>query len=208
MTNIRVRWAVSTVVLMSAATFAWAQDTSPQTSKPALTSSFQKVEATVESVNPTTREVKLKGPDGKDVTVTADSRVRNLDNVHVGDKVVVSYYQGIAAQMSKGGQTVKEPATSTFAYRSKTDKPGGGIGGSVTSTVTIEALDQDNHTVAFRRSDGTIDVVTLKSPQMQDFAKTLMPGDKVDVTYTESIAVNVVPEPTRKANTPAGTETR
>jgi hypothetical protein len=208
MTSMNIRWAVSTVVLMSAATFAWAQETSQQTSKPALTSTFKKVESTVESINPATREVTLKGPDGKDMTVTADSRVRNFDNVHVGDKVVVSYYQGIAAQMSKGGETAKEPAASTFSYRSKTSTPGGGIGGSVTATVTIEALDPDNHTVAFRRSDGTIDVVTLKSPQMQQFAQTLKPGDKVDVTYTESVAVNVVPQPGRQANTPQGTETR
>jgi hypothetical protein len=62
--------------------------------------------------------------------------------------------------MSKGGETAKEPAASTFAYRSKTGTPGGGIGASVTSTVTIEALDPDNHTVAFRRPDGT----TTSSP--------------------------------------------
>jgi hypothetical protein len=54
-----------------------------------VSSNFQKVEATVEAINPTTREVTLKGPEGKVVTVTADSRVRNLANVHVGDKVVV-----------------------------------------------------------------------------------------------------------------------
>jgi hypothetical protein len=72
----------------------------------------------------------------------------------------------------------------------------------------LEALDAANHTVAFRRSDGTIAVVTLRSPQMQSFAETLKPGDKVDVTYTESIAVNLIPEPLREANTPAGAEAR
>lgn len=205
MTSMHVyRWTVATAVLMSAATFAGAQDTS----KPALTSSFQKIEATVEAINPATREVTLKGPQGKEVTVKAGSGVRNFDKVRVGDKVVMSYYQGIAAQMSKGGETAKEPAAAAFAYRSQTGNPGGGVGGSVTSTVTIEALDAANHTVAFRRPDGTIDVVTLKSPQMQSFAQTLKPGDKVDVTYTESIAVNLMPETSREANTPTGTEAR
>lgn len=206
------RRTMATVVLMSAATFAWAQETSHETaqesSKPALTSNFQKIEATVEAINPATREVTLKGPQGKEVTVKAGSGVRNLDKVRVGDKVVMSYYQGIAAQMSKGGETAKEPAAAAFAYRSQTGNPGGGIGGSVTSTVTIEALDAANHTVAFRRPDGTIGVVTLKSPQMRSFAQTLKRGDKVDVTYTESIAVNLMPEPSREANTPTGTEAR
>ena len=202
------RWTLSTAVLISAATFVCAQETSPQSSKPALTSHFQRIEATVEAINPATREVTLKGPQGKTVTVTAGSRVKNLDKVRVGDKVAVSYYEGIAAQMSKGGQTASEPAAATFAYRNQTGNAGGGVGGSVTSTVTIEALDPANHTVAFRRPDGTIDVVTLKSPQMQSFAQTLKPGDKVDVTYTESIAVNLMPEPSREANTQTGTEPR
>ena len=214
MTSMHIyRWTVSTIALMSAATFACAQETPHETaqesSKPALTSNFRTVEATVEAINPATREVTLKGPNGREVTVKAGTRVRNLSNVHVGDKVIASYYEGIAAQMSKSGETAKEPAASTFAYRNQAGEPGGGgIGRSVTSTVTIEALDAANHTVAFRRPDGTIDVVTLKSPQMQSFAQTLNRGDKVDVTYTESIAVNLVPAPTREANTPTGTEPR
>jgi hypothetical protein len=36
-------------------------------------------------------------------------------------------------------------------------------------------------------------VIEVKSPQLQDFIKTLKPGDKVNVTYTESVAINVTP---------------
>jgi len=51
------------------------------------------------------------------------------------------------------------------------------------------------------KSEGILPVAALQG-------QTLKPGDKVDVTYTESFAVNLVPEPSRKANTPTGAEAR
>ena len=120
--------------------------------------------------------------------------MKNLDKVHVGDKVVVSYYQGIAARMAKGDAKATEPAVSTSAYRAQEGKPpGGGAVASVTTTVTIEATDMGTNTVAFRRSDGSVHIVGVKSPNMVAFIRTLKPGDSVEVTYTESVAVNIVP---------------
>jgi hypothetical protein len=164
-----------------------------ESGKPVVRSQVQKVEATVEAIDPATREVRLQGPKGP-VSVVVGPEAKNFDKVHVGDKVVVSYYQGIAAQMSKGGTQVKEPAASTFAYPADGGKrPGGGVGQSVTTTVTIEDVDPQTNTVAFRTSDGAAHIVAVQSPNMRQFIRTLKRGDAVDVTYTESIAIDVVP---------------
>jgi len=72
-------------------------------------------------------------------------------------------------------------------------KPGGGIGASITTTVTIQAIDTHTNIVTFKRSDGSVHVIAVKSPNMVQFIRTLKPGDQVDVTYTESLAINVVP---------------
>ena len=179
-------WMLVTAALL---TCAWAEEPA----KPVVSSQFQKVEATVEAINPTTREVSLRGPRGP-LTVAVSPDVKNFDKVHVGDKVVVSYYEGIAAQMAKDGTTVKEPAVSTFAYPAQGGaKPGGGAGASVTTTVTIEDVDKGTNTVAFKRQDGSVHIIEVKSPNMQKFIRTLKRGDSVEVTYTESVAVNVVP---------------
>jgi len=96
--------------------------------------------------------------------------------------------------MAKGGTKVTEPAPAAFAYKAQPGaKPGGGIGASVTTTVTILAINTDTNTVAFKRLDGTVHLVAVKSPNMVQFMRTLKPGDQVDVTYTESLAINVVP---------------
>jgi hypothetical protein len=169
---------------------AWAQNSA---SSPVVRSEFRKVEATVEAIDPATRVVSLRGPNGS-LSVVVDSEVRNFDKVHVGDKVIVSYYQGIAVQMAKDGTRASDPAASTFAYRAKNgQRPGGGAGASVTTTVTIEAIDRETNTVAFRRADGSVHIIAVKSPNMVEFLRTLKPGDSVEVTYTESVAINVVP---------------
>ena len=162
--------------------------------QPVVSSRLLKAEASVTAINPATREVTLEGPDGP-FKLTAGPQVKNLDKVHVGDKVVVSYYEGIAAQMAKGGEHAAEPASSAFAYRNPSgSQPGGGLGASATGTVKIEAVDPSTNTVAFRTTDGTVHLVTARSPNMQQFIRTLKPGDRVEITYTQSIAVNVMPE--------------
>jgi hypothetical protein len=179
-----------TLLLGALVTSAWAQESA---AAPVVRSEFQKVEATVEAIDPATRSVSLRGPNGP-LSVVVDSEVKNFDRMHVGDKVVVSYYQGIAVQMAKGGARVSEPAASTFEYRAKNgQRPGGGVGASITTTVKIEAIDRDTNTVAFRRADGTVHIIAVKSPNMVQFVRTLQPGDSVEVTYTESVAINVVP---------------
>jgi hypothetical protein len=182
-------WCLWTLMLAAMATYAWAQDPA----KPTVSTHFKKVEATIEAINGATREISVGGPK-RVVTVVASPELKNFDKLHVGDKVIVSYYEGIAAKIAKGGSTVAEPAASTFASPKKGGtQPGGIVGASVTTTVTIEDIDTSTNTVAFRRPDGSVRIIAVRSPEMQQFIRTLKPGDSVEVTYTESVAVDVVP---------------
>ena len=181
---------VTTLVVTATASYAWAQ---APAALPVIKTQFQEVQATVEAIDTATRKVSLRGPSGP-VNVVVGDQVKNFANIHVGDKVVVSYYQGLAVQLAKGGAKAMEPAASTFDYRAASgQRPGGGVGASVTETVTVVAIERDTNTVAFTTADGKLHLVAVKSPNMVTFLGTLKPGDKVDVTYTESLAVNVVP---------------
>jgi hypothetical protein len=181
---------LSTLITAVMATYSWAQE---PVKPPIVRSEFQKVEVTVEAINPATREVVLRGPKGP-YSVAVGPEVKDLDKLHVGDRVVVSYYQGLAAQMAKGDTKATDPAASTFEYRAPGGQPpGGGSGGSITTTVTVEAIDGATNSVVFRRADGSVHIIAVKSPNMMQFIRTLKPGDSVEVTYTESVAINVVP---------------
>jgi hypothetical protein len=158
---------------------------------PAVTSKLSTVTATVQAVYPDKRSVTLVGPDGKVQTIFVDEKVK-LDRIKAGDKVRVSFYQGLAAQIAKNGQTVTDPAGSTFAYKNP-NGPGGGAGQSVTVTVKILGIDPGTNKVAFQSQDGSQHVIAVKAPEMKKFIRTLKPGDTVDVTYTESVAVSIIP---------------
>src|SRR5512136_4115 len=59
------------------------------------------VTASVEAIDPATREVTLKGPLGNSVTFTVDKRVKRLNEVKVGDLVRADYYVSIAGELRK-----------------------------------------------------------------------------------------------------------
>ena len=67
------------------------------------------------------------------------------------------------------------------------------VGANVSAVVAIEAVDKKLNTVTFRGADGLVRVVDVKRPQMQEFIKGLKKGDKVRVTYSEALAVEIRP---------------
>jgi hypothetical protein len=160
--------------------------------QPTVSSQLQRAEATVKAIDQETRQVTLQGPRGA-LSFKADPSFKNLNKVQVGDKVVVTYYEGVATRLAKGGTTMRAPATSTFNVPATGGAPGRMTGSSVTATVRVEAINLMDNTVAFKGSDGQLRVTAVRTPDMQQFIRTLKPGDLVEVTYTESIAVNVEP---------------
>ncbi len=159
--------------------------------KPAMVEQTREVSATVAAVDLPRREVTLKGPQGTLFTVEAGEEVRNLPQVEVGDRVVVRFYEAIAAQLAKPGQ---QASASAGVMRAPVGaKPGAGVARQVTETVRIDALDPATHTVSFTDPQGHSQTITVRDPKMQDFLKTLKVGDQVAITYTEAVAISVEP---------------
>ena len=176
------------LALLAVSAYSWAQEPG----KPTVSTYFREVQGTVQAVDPATRQMTVLGPTGT-VSLMVDPKFQNLDKVHVGDKVKISYYEGLATRIAKDGSTVTEPAVSSFQKPLPGDQAGRGGGRSMTAAVKIEAVNKDSNTVAFRGSDGTLHVVGVRSPNMREFMRTLKAGDTVEVTYTESVAVNITP---------------
>ena len=87
----------------------------------------QSISATVESIDAKQRLVELrKGDELRTIEVPAE--VRNFDRIKVGDEVVVTYYQGLAAEFKKKGESqtigVIDTATGTSRMPHGADRPG------------------------------------------------------------------------------------
>jgi hypothetical protein len=150
--------------------------------------------ATVESINRQSRIVALRGAEGRVATVYAGPEVRNLDQVNVGDQVVVRFYEAIGAEVTtpdRATQGVQEEAAVIRA--AKGARPAGAVAETLTTTVEIESVDTSLNTVTFRRSDGLTRVLAIEDPRAQAFIRKLKRGDLVQVTYMEAVAVSVRP---------------
>jgi hypothetical protein len=137
--------------------------------------------------------VTLKGPEGNEVTIHVDKRVKNLPQVKKGDQVVVDYLESVAVDLHKPG----EPPEVSAAGGVTTAKPGELPGGVATKrlrvTATISAIDKDKSTVTLTGPRGNAFPVKVKDPARLEGLKV---GDSVDVTYTEALAI-AVKKPTR-----------
>ena len=62
-----------------------------------------KVTATITAIDPNTRAVTLKGPQGNEVVITAGPEVKKFAQLKVGDQVNVEYVEALTLELKKGG---------------------------------------------------------------------------------------------------------
>ena len=157
--------------------------------------SLQEISATVVSVDPKTRIIELRGEEGRTGAFTAGPEVKNFAQIHTGDKVVVSYYQGIAAAgfTARYDQERSQPGRPGGTAELGA-KPGAAVGSAIRGTVIVQKVDTKTNMITVRKPDGTSRTLPVESEEGRTFIKKLKKGDKVDVVYAEALAVEVRPQ--------------
>ena len=149
-----------------------------------------KVTATITAIDKATRDVTLKGPQGNEVTVTAGPEVKNFDQLKVRDKVELNYVEAITLELKKGGGLVVQRTESAGAAGAKPgEKPAGAVGRQVTVVADVIAVDPAKQVVTLKGPKRTVD---LKIPNAEQF-KRIAKGDQVEATYTQAVALAVMP---------------
>src|SRR5262249_17301865 len=112
-------------------------------------------QATVAAIDPKTRLVTLKTPDGKESTFYVDERVPNLPQVKVGDEVRIAYVVALAWKLNKPHKAAPSPEVETTATRTEPGaKPGGGVARRISFTASIESVDLANGTLTLKGPEG------------------------------------------------------
>jgi Cu/Ag efflux protein CusF len=171
------------------ATVALAQEASKPAAPPkgeAVVASLE-VTAKVTKINQKTREVTLKADDGQEYSFVADPAVKNLAQVKKGDVVTATYTEALAYEVKKGGKAGAE-ATVAGAAAQPGKKPAAAIGGKVTVTVAIVAIDPKVPSVTFKGPSGDTRKIKVQDPAKLQGVNV---GDTVDITYVEAIAIKV-----------------
>ncbi len=164
--------------------------------KPVMRDNLIQKTATVEAVDAASRLVTLRLENGTSTTIKVSDAVKNLPQVKAGDKVVVSYYEALAAEVKKPGEGVKGVETEVSSVQAPPGSmPAAGAGVLMRTTVVIDSVDTQFHTVTFMNSEGQLRTVAVQTPKGQEFIKGLKKGDHVEIAYTEALAVEVKPAP-------------
>ena len=171
---------------------------SSQTPGGGSTQQVTTVTAAVQKINHKTREVTLKGSDGKLTTIKVSDDVKNLAQVHKGDWVTASFYESVAYQVKKKGTAKPGMAGAADAASAPLgDMPAAVGGAAVTITATITNIDKTTDTVTLKGPKGKTVKVKVKDPSRLEGVNK---GDLVEITYTEAVAISVdkAPKPKKK----------
>lgn len=143
--------------------------------------------ATVTAVNPATRQVSLTFANGARRTVKCRPEVVNFNQIHVHDRVNLTYTEELAVALTKG----KAPGASTDATVALAPvgaKPGATVAGTVKASARILAVNPATRMVKLKLADGTTKSLKVGDAVNLNQVKV---GESVTVSYTESVAITV-----------------
>jgi hypothetical protein len=191
-----MRSAVATLCLAIASALAFsaaAQTGGAVVAKgPGVAGAAQTVEltATVTAIDAATRAITLKGPQGKEVTLTVGPEVKNFAQMKVGDAVKVQYVEALTLELKKGSTAPVARADTAAAGAAKPgERPAGMAGRQVTVMAEVVAVDPAKQMVTLRGPQRTVELKVADPEQFKRVAK----GDRVEATYTEAMAITVEP---------------
>jgi hypothetical protein len=154
-----------------------------------------KVSATVEAVDTASREVTLKGPKGKVFVLTAGPDVRNLEQVKVGDQVVVRYLESLSLTLKKDGKELRSSTEAKDGARSAAgEKPAGAVAQQVEVTADVIAVNKKTKMVTLKGPKQVVDLKVNDPGQL----KLIKVGDQIQAVYTQALALSVEPVAAKK----------
>ena len=146
---------------------------------------------TIEAIDSTSRAVTLRDSEGNLETIICGPEVQRFNALKVGDKVSFRYYESMVYQIQKSAtQSGPVPGIAATAgvSRAPGDRPGGTIAQQLTATVTVNAIDVKIPSVTVTSADNR--KMSFKVADVKNL-EGLMVGDRVDITYTQALAIDV-----------------
>ena len=177
-------------LLLFASSPSWSTESAPATDKPSMTTSQTVIlTAMVEAINQETREVTLRGPEGRTVSFVASEDAQNLGQVKVGDIVMAEYVQTMSVEVFANDGF--EPGAGEIAVAGRSEKgemPALTAIDALVVSAIVEEINIEANTFKLRGPSGAIKEYEAQNPENLKKAEV---GDIVVITYTEAIALTV-----------------
>ena len=160
--------------------------------QPAYESKPVTLNATIAAIDKASRVVTLKGPTGN-FDVQASDEMQGFNSLKVGDQVSATYHEAVVLRAVKPGAPPSASPPTTIVTR-KDRAPGSERRREQSFTVTIEAIDMKAPSVRVKGPQGRTRTFALSDPKQ---FQNLKAGDSVELTYFESLLVEVSRPPNK-----------
>jgi hypothetical protein len=148
-----------------------------------------RITARITAIDPATRTVTVVGPKGKSVSLVAGDKVRNFAQIKVGDEVVLRYMEAVTVALEKSAVGRSETQTTSGPMAAAPGaKPAVGETTTTTIVANVQSVDTAAQSVVLEGPNGKYVEVKVKDPAV---FKQVKANDKVKVTYTEAVLLDV-----------------
>ena len=142
----------------------------------------------VAAIDAASRRMDVLRTDGSIMGLVVGSDVRKLDQVRVGDVIDVAFVESLVLELRKNGAAVVARSEGGDTKRSMSGGAPNAVRQSEVSVLAdVVAVDPTTSTVTLRGPKATL-ALRIVDPKQLALVK---PGDQVQATYTEAVAVSV-----------------
>jgi len=145
--------------------------------------------ATIEKIDPKTREITLKGPKGGLTTFIAGDEVKRFNELKKGDLVTFDYTEGVAIDVQKSTEAPKMVETQSLTRSKPSERPGGTLETVGFLTAKVEEIDYKTRVVKLALPEGQSLKFTV-GDQAKRFNE-VKKGDEVVIKYMQKLTIKV-----------------
>jgi hypothetical protein len=148
-------------------------------------------EAVVTAVDLETRQVSLEGPDGKVFTINATEKVVKLEDVKIGDRLVVTYLAALETELREPtAEELAEPwvVLEDAGMSDDAAHPGVARARVIRAVVTIEGMNRELGAVTIKDSRGKLHIIGDVEPEKMEGVSL---GQTAVMVYSEALAISL-----------------
>lgn len=150
----------------------------------------QETVVTVEAIDVPDRLVTVRTTSGDVLTFYIDESVKDFPQAKVGDRVRIRYRDSYAFRLKGRGEAGPGAEITTETTRDGGAHPRRSAKAEVKATVRIESVSADGKSVTFTGPRGRR-ATQILDRSLQEYVRKLRPGDEVEVTYQEAMALSL-----------------
>lgn len=145
--------------------------------------------ATVQAINKNEREVVLANEAGQVKVVEAGPEVKNFDQIEVGDKLVVEFFESVALYLGNPEDKPEAGEAQVMMTAEEGEKPGMVAVDVFEAIAEVVSINKDKRKVELKGPEGRVATVNV-GPEVGDL-ENIKVGDKIHVQYTEAMAISI-----------------